>query len=98
MAKGYWMARISVVRPEAMAEYRALSSAAVEEFGGRFLARGGDFEVVEGASRERHVIIEFPSYAEALTAYRSETYARARAARDGAADFDLVITEGVAED
>jgi uncharacterized protein (DUF1330 family) len=64
------------------------------KFGARFLARGGPSEQVEGKGRSRFVVLEFKDYATALECYRSPEYSVARAARNGRAVFDLVITEG----
>ena len=47
---------------------------AFRKFGARFLVRGGKFETVEGASRARNVVLEFPDYATALACYRSPEY------------------------
>ena len=73
MAKGYWIARIS--DPEAYKAYLAANGAVFRQFGARFLARGGASETVEGSVRQR-VILEFPSYADALACYRSDEYNR----------------------
>jgi uncharacterized protein (DUF1330 family) len=83
--------------PAAMEEYRRRNSAAVEQHGGRFLARGGDHVVLEGEflGVERVVLIEFPDLATARAWYDSETYRAAREVREGAADVDLVAVAGV---
>lgn len=96
MPKGYWIARIKVTDPEQYEKYKQLSAPAVEANGGRILVRGGTCETVEGVGRARNVIIEFPSYQAALDAYDSPEYREARAARAGAAEFDLTIVEGLA--
>jgi len=95
MAKGYWIIGAEVSNPDQFAVYRDLSTAAVQAHGGRFLARGGQAEIVEGEARSRQVVIEFDSYATAMTAYNSEAYKKARDARKDAADFNVVIVEGV---
>ena len=95
MPKAYWIARISVSDPDQYEEYKKLSGPAVTANGGRILARGGKAKTVEGIGRSRNVIIEFPSFEAALKAYESPEYHKARAARIGAADFDLTIVEGV---
>ena len=42
-------------------EYAAQVPAVITKFGGRYLVRGGDVEVVEGnVSVQRQVILEFP--------------------------------------
>ena len=47
------------------------------------------FEVLEGASRSRTVVIEFPDYASAVACYHSPEYQAAAALRKGRAEFDL---------
>ncbi len=82
-------------KPEAMAEYRRLAGPVVEQFGGRYIVRGGDFEVLEGGWRpQRMVIVEFPSMAVAKAFYDSPEYQVARKARDGVSDFQMLLVEG----
>ncbi len=81
---------------EALARYRELSAQAVAEHGGRFLARGGRMQVLEGAWQPvRAVIVEFPSFEAASAFYDSETYRQARAARQGHAEYDMLVVEGL---
>ena len=49
---------------------------------------------MEGKSRSRIVIIEFPSFEAAITCYRSPDYAKAIALRQANADADLIVIEG----
>ncbi|GMG82890.1 DUF1330 domain-containing protein [Paralimibaculum aggregatum] len=96
MPKGYWMGHVRVTDPAGYARYREANAAAFGKYGGRFLVRGGAAEEVEGAlGRERHVIIEFPSYQAALDCWNSPEYAAAKAERDGAGEAYLIVVEGV---
>ena len=80
------------------ARYRELSGPSVEKHGGRFLVRGGAFEVLEGSwTPERIVVIEFPSADVARAWYESDDYRAARAVREGAGEWRMVIVEGVDE-
>ncbi len=94
MAKGYWIGRVTVSDPEAYKAYMAANGEAFSKYGGRFLVRAGPFETVEGDSRDRNVVIEFPSYQAALDCYRSPEYARARELRLPVSVADLIIIEG----
>ena len=94
MAKGYWIGRIDVRDTEAYKAYIETATPAYRDHGARFLVRGGDHDAVEGPSRARNVVIEFPSYAAALACYNSETYQRARAIRQEFSDGELIIVEG----
>ena len=96
MAKGYWIARADISDMEAYKAYVAADGPVFAKFGGRFLVRGGTAEAKEGSHRSRNVVIEFADYATALACYHSPDYAAAKAFRAGAAEFDLVIAEGVA--
>lgn len=91
----YWIAHVTVTDPERYSAYQALAPAAFARFGGRFLARGGEADVLEGPEQARHVVIEFPDLAAARACYASDDYAAARAARAGAAEVALVIVDGV---
>lgn len=95
MAKGYWVGHMDVTRPEPYREYISAGTAAILLYGGRFLARGGESETVEGSTRSRHVIVEFPSYARALECYNSVEYSAARALRQPHSEGEIVIMEGL---
>jgi uncharacterized protein (DUF1330 family) len=95
MSKAYIVVDAKSTDPERMVEYRRLSSIAVEKFGGRFLVRGGPYEVLEGAWQpQRLVVIEFESREKAKAFYDSPEYVAAREARAGVSSFDMVLVEG----
>ena len=94
MAKGYWIARVDISDEDAYKKYVAANAEAFREYGARFIVRAGKFETVEGSSRSRNVVIEFPSYDAALACYRSPAYEKAMAFRRAASEADLVIIEG----
>jgi uncharacterized protein (DUF1330 family) len=96
MPKGYWIVRVSVRDEERYPEYLAAARPAFEKFGAKFLVRGGAFESMEGAARERNVVVEFKDYATALACYRSAEYAAARPIRQKHADADFIVIEGAA--
>lgn len=93
-AKGYWIGHISVHDDDGYAEYVALANPVYSAHGGTPIVRGGQFEGMEGASRPRNVVIEFPSYQAALDCYNSPEYAAAREIRQRAAEADLLVIEG----
>ena len=95
MAKGYWMVRVTVNDPQRYKDYVAANQAPLETFGARFIVRGGEYEVVRGTSRERHVILEFPSYAAAKACFHSPEYQAALEIFKTCAESDVVIVEGV---
>jgi uncharacterized protein (DUF1330 family) len=82
--------------PEALAEYRRRNTDAVAGHGGRFLARGGAVDVLEGPwPHERCVVMEFPDRSAARAWYESEVYAPLKAMRQAASDTQLILVEGV---
>jgi uncharacterized protein (DUF1330 family) len=94
MAKGYWVGRVDVHNADAYKNYVAANGAAFAKFGGRFLVRGGPFETVLGTSRQRNVVLEFPTYEAALACWNSPEYQAARAKQEGGAEIDLLVVEG----
>ena len=95
MAKGYWIAHVHVTDPEEYQKYVSGARAAFEAHGAVFLARGGQHTEAEGAQgRERHVVIEFPSYQAALDCYNSAEYQTARNFRAEAGAATIVLVEG----
>ena len=95
MTKGYWIAFVTVTDPARYAGYQALAPQAFADFNARFLVRGGAATSLEGATYERHVVIEVDSKEQALTCYHSEAYQTARAERDSACTATLAIVEGL---
>jgi len=94
MAKGYWLVHIDVNDLDNYPKYKTVASAAIANFGGRYLVRGGACEVTEGTARSRHVVIEFESYAQALACYHSPEYQEAAALRKAYADGEFLVLEG----
>ncbi|HEX4302680.1 MAG TPA: DUF1330 domain-containing protein [Rhizomicrobium sp.] len=96
MAKGYWISRIDVTNPDAYQRYVEGTVEAFEKYGARMLARGGRAQALEGTARARNVVIEFDNLEQAVACYESPEYQRAKAFRDGAAEVEIVVVEGVA--
>jgi len=94
MAKGYWIGRVDVDDAEKYQAYIAANAEPFREYGARFVIRGGKFETVEGDSRARNVVIEFPSYQAALDCWHSAGYQAARSHRLDAGTIDLIVIEG----
>jgi uncharacterized protein (DUF1330 family) len=94
MAKGYWIGRVDVSNEEAYKVYAAANPAIFKRFGARFVVRGGPFENPEGASRSRNVVIEFPSYEQALACYNSPEYQANIKVRQPHSIADVIIIGG----
>ena len=94
MAKGYWIGRVDVHNEDGYKAYAAANPAIFKTFGGRYVVRGGKFTGVEGNSRSRNVVIEFPDYDTALACYQSPEYQANIKVRQPHAIADLIIIEG----
>ena len=87
---------MEVTDPQLLDEYKKLSPATVVQYGGRFLARGGQMETLEGTrSPKRLVILEFPSIAQAKAWVNSPEYAPARRVRQKASRSNIIVVDGV---
>lgn len=93
----YWVARAKINDPVEYKRYADQVPAIMAKFGGRILARGGQFEVLEGTDRcHRFVIIEFPSIEAATACHESPEYvSAAQFRRGGAGENELVIVDGL---
>jgi uncharacterized protein (DUF1330 family) len=96
MAKAYWIAFYREISdPNKLAAYAKLAGPAIEEGGGRFLARGTAAQAYDEGLRERTVVIEFDSVAKAIETHASLSYQEALTALKGGVVRDLRIVEGV---
>ena len=92
----YVLVEVDIGNTEQYDRYRPLAAASVEQYGGRYLVRGGQSEVLEGDRvPNRLVVLEFPDADEARRWYHSPEYAAAKAIRDGAATGSFILVEGV---
>lgn len=94
MPKGYWIGRVDVSDPQEYQRYAMANAVAYKKYGARFVIRAGRFETVEGQSRARNVVIEFPSYQAALDCWNSPEYQDAAKIRQAISIIDLIIVEG----
>ncbi|TLQ47175.1 DUF1330 domain-containing protein [Streptomyces marianii] len=79
---------------ERMAEYRAKVLRTLELYGGEFMIRGGEFEVLEGDWRPTHLsVMVFPTADQARQWYTSPEYRDIVPLRDGT-HMDLILVEG----
>ena len=91
----YWVARSKVIDPVAYKRYTDLVPGIMDEYGGKVLARGGNFKILEGTDKfHRFIVIEFPSLADGEACFNSDAYKAAAAnRRDGAGEVDLILVE-----
>ncbi|MBL4767621.1 MAG: DUF1330 domain-containing protein [Rhodobacteraceae bacterium] len=92
----YWIARSRINDPGAYKLYTDQVPGIIAKFGGKVLARGGNFQIMEGPEKfQRFVVIEFPDLATGVACFTSEEYdAAARHRREnGAGEVETVILE-----
>jgi len=92
----YWVARSKIIEPVAYKRYTDLVPGIIDQYGGKVLARGGDFKILEGTDKfHRFVVIEFPSIGDGEACFSSAEYQVAAAnRRDGAGEVDLILVAG----
>jgi len=92
----YVVVDVEQTDPERAARYREMSGRSVERHGGRFLVRGGELGVLEGDwEPQRLVVIEFASTDAARAWFDSDDYRAARAVREGAGTWRMIVVDGV---
>lgn len=93
----YWIAHSKINDPVEYKKYTDLVPGIIRQFGGKVLARGGRFRINEGPGKfHRHVVIEFPTFEQAVACFQSQAYQDAAAYRraNGAGEVENVIVEG----
>ena len=85
-----------VIDPERYDEYKTKGAASILAAGGKYLVRGGDFEVLEGeAPAGRTVVLEFPTRQAAIDWYRGDEYTEIRKIREGASRARMYVVDGI---
>lgn len=83
---------VSIQDPVVYEEYKKLTPASVEAFGGKFLIRGLPVEALEGNwDFDRLVVVEFPDRERAVNWYNSDLYRAARKIREKASSANFFI-------
>jgi uncharacterized protein (DUF1330 family) len=92
----YAVVNIRVSDPDCYAEYREKAPATIAHYGGKYLARGGAVEVLEGEwDPKRLVLLEFESRERFYEWYNSPEYAPLKQMRSEATVTEYVIVEGL---
>jgi uncharacterized protein (DUF1330 family) len=92
----YWVARANINDPVEYKKYTDRVPDIIARHGGRVLARGGRYRIMEGPETfHRFIVIEFPTFDQGVACFESPEY-RAAAAfrRNGAGIVENVIVEG----
>lgn len=92
----YFIVDVDVKNPAAMREYLEKVPGTLGPYGGRYIVRGGKFEVIEGDWQPtRVVMLEFPSMEQAQRWYTCEEYRPFKEARLAACATNIVLVEGM---
>jgi uncharacterized protein (DUF1330 family) len=93
----YWVARARINDPETYKKYTDRVPDIVARFGGKILARGGRYRIMEGPDTfHRFIVIEFPTLDQGVACFESAEYQEAAAFRRGGAGVvENVIVEGL---
>ena len=92
----YWVARAKISDPVQYKKYTDLVPDIVARYGGKILARGGRYQIMEGPQKfQRFVVVEFPTFEQAVACFTSEEYDEAAAfRRSGAGEVETIIVDG----
>ena len=93
---GFAIFNIEIKKPEEYKEYVEKVTPIANKFGGKYIVRGGEAEVIEGTwTYPRTIIIKFPSYEKALEWYSSEEYKPIKKIRLDNSVSNGIIIKGV---
>ncbi|HEX3670771.1 MAG TPA: DUF1330 domain-containing protein [Candidatus Cybelea sp.] len=91
----YVIVNVDTKHPEEYEHYKEMAQKTVAQYGGRYIARGGRMQLLEGSWQPtRIVILEFPSYDKAHEWWNSTEYAPAKALRQRLSTTDLLVIDG----
>jgi len=92
----YWLARSKITDPVLYKKYTDRIPDIMKRYGGKVLARGGRYRIMEGPEDfQRFVVIEFPTLEQAVACFESPEYQEASTfRRNGGGIVENVIVEG----
>ena len=92
----YVIVDINVTDPIRYEDYKKLAAPTVELYGGKYIARGGKSETLEGDwSPTRLVILQFENIEQAKSWHDSIEYSQAKRLRHETAISQMVVIDGV---
>jgi uncharacterized protein (DUF1330 family) len=89
----YVIGEVKIIDPEIMKGYGAMVAAAVKQYGGRYLARGAEPDVLEGGPAHNILLIEFDDVESARRWFASPEYKAAKARRRGGSNLRLILID-----
>jgi len=92
----YVIVEIDITDPVGYEEYRKLAPPTVSAYGGKFVVRGGQVEVLEGNwVPKRLVVLEFESMKRAKEWWNSKEYSTAKRVRHRTTITNMIVVDGV---
>src|SRR3979411_1282275 len=86
----YWVARSRITDPVEYKKYTDLVPDIIARFGGKVLARGGRYQIMEGPDKfHRFVVSEFPTFEQGVACFTSPDRAAAFR-RNGAGEVETI--------
>ena len=95
MAKGYLIVQVLITDSQAYARYGEAATKVLEAHQARLIVKPGSAIVKEGNARPRNLIFEFESFEKAKEFWDSPEYQAAKSLREGAAEGEFILIEGV---
>jgi uncharacterized protein (DUF1330 family) len=92
----YLVVNIEVTDPERYAEYIKAAPASIARYGGRYIARAGRTQKLEGSYEpKRFVVLQFDTFERALEWWNCDDYAGPKLLRQASSKTDMILVEGV---
>lgn len=93
MPKGYWIASNNIFDMPGLLKYRDANREVMTKYGAKFLVMHGQQKIAEGSPRAKQMVIEFPSYQDAVDCHESIEYQAAAQIRRSVSDGSMLIVE-----
>ena len=94
MPKGYWIANNNIFDMKGLLKYREANREIMTKYGAKFLVMHGQQRIQEGTTRAKQIVVEFPSYQDAVDCHDSIEYQEAAKIRRSVSEGALIIVEG----
>jgi uncharacterized protein (DUF1330 family) len=92
----YLISTIEITDPAGYEEYRKLVAPVLQQYGGRFIVRGGAVHYLEGQWQpKRVVVVEFENVERARAFSDAPEYAQAKAIRQRTSNSSVIVVEGL---
>jgi uncharacterized protein (DUF1330 family) len=96
MMPAYIIVKIEITDPAGFEEYRKQVAPTLEQYGGKYIVRGGVCETLEGDWRpKRIVVLQFDNLESAKAWLNSPEYVEPRKQRHRTAKTRMILVEGV---